>query len=719
MTNDWGDFNQAVEQQTSSGKKYNVEDIRSRMLTNIHAILRYLLPKGVFQADRFVVGDLQGNSGKSLVITVSGDKAGLWQDFSTGECGDLFTLWANIYGLDAKQNFSEVLQDIEGWIGGDYKDKYTKTADTKPIPPIDELGAFTGKWDYFDSQGKLIACVYRYDPEDGKKQFRPWDAKLRKYKAPIPRPLYNQPQMVTAKQVILVEGEKAAQALNNIGVCATTAMNGAKAPIDKTNWKPLTGKDVVIWPDKDKAGWEYAENVAMHLQHSGISSISILHPPDDKPEKWDAADAVSEGLDINQFLGSVTRSEIKTASSTSINLYDWIADKYDGDAPEQTFLVQDTFPMGMVSLLAAMGDTGKGMLTLNLALQVATGTAPATSVSPSPHAFGNSVKEFGTAVIFTAEDDKNEVHRRLERLDPHRIRSRKENRKKLLIIPLPSAGGVFPIVNSTKEGSEITKQYQEIYNQLVQIPDLKLVVFDPLSSFIHADVNSDPAAGSFATGILAALAYETGASLIIPHHMRKPTGGKSITTAEQARDAIRGTSALVDGVRLAYALWPAPEEVQMMIFKLLEEKSERNAVYQGAVVKANSPADRTIRTYLRNKTGLLVDVTQRLAEVKTPDEALKEMLIFSIARAARNGHPFTHTGGSGVFKQRNRLTQVLHGVGRHKLEKLVQSLMNERPPQIVKGKASGSTEDKWLDIPDGPFARGEGEFQHGADEVEI
>jgi len=31
---------------------------------------------------------------------------------------------------------------------------------------------------------------------------------------------------------------------------------------------------------------------------------------------------------------------------------------------------------------------------------------------------------------------------------------------------------------------------------------------------------------------------------------------------EQARDAVRGTSAIVDGVRMVYALWPAPEDNQ-------------------------------------------------------------------------------------------------------------------------------------------------------------
>ena len=47
---------------------------------------------------------------------------------------------------------------------------------------------------------------------------------------------------------------------------------------------------------------------------------------------------------------------------------------------------------------------------------------------------------------------------------------------------------------------------------------------------------------------------------------------------------------------------------------------------------------------------------------------------------------------------------------------MVQDLLNESV--LVKGKASGSKEDKWLDVPDGPFAKGVGEFVLGADKGE-
>ena len=71
--------------------------------------------------------------------------------------------------------------------------------------------------------------------------------------------------MRSAVEVILVEGEKAAEALINQGLCATTAMNGASAPVEKTDWSPLAAKRVLIWPDKDTAGWHYAEAAAQAL----------------------------------------------------------------------------------------------------------------------------------------------------------------------------------------------------------------------------------------------------------------------------------------------------------------------------------------------------------------------------------------------------------------------------------------------------------------------
>lgn len=164
------------------------------------------------------------------------------------------------------------------------------------------MHAVTAKWDYLDATGKLIAVVYRYDPPGQKKQFRPWDAKRHKMAPHDPRPLYNQPGMVSAAQVVLVEGEKCARALIDAGVNATTAMHGANAPVDKTDWSPLAGKAVLIWPDRDKPGWEYAAQAAQAVLTAGAKSCHIMYPPEDATEGWDAADAIAEGFDVATFL---------------------------------------------------------------------------------------------------------------------------------------------------------------------------------------------------------------------------------------------------------------------------------------------------------------------------------------------------------------------------------------------------------------------------------
>lgn len=713
----WRDFNDAEPQNPDAAHvrdfSETTEEIKARMIFNIRGVLSYLLPGGVYRAGKFVAGDVRGNRGDSLSVELNGPKAGMWHDFATGEGGDIIALWAAVSGHNTRTEFPAIMEDIRGWLDGYNRTYHDDRAAKTKSPPLDELGPVTAKWDYLDDDGKLIANVYRYDPPGGK-QFRPWDVVNRKTKAPDPRPLYNRPGIKDAQEVVLVEGEKAAQALIDKGIPATTAMNGATAPPEKTDWSPLRGKRVLIWPDKDGPGWQYAQSAAQAILSTGAHSVSVLLPPEDKPAKWDAADAVEDGMNVAAFISNADRQSV-SPEKTTLDLADWHATRYSGEAPEQRFLVEGSFPMGVVSILAAMGDTGKGMLSLDLALSVATEEPSKVSVNPGPVAFGGPVREFGTAVIFTAEDDQGEVHRRLQRLDPKEVRLKSPER--LIVVPLPNAGGPIPLVVNGKDGPEVTPQFKKLREQILGLRDLKLVVFDPLASFIHADVTSDPAAGSFATGLLASLATETGAAVIVAHHMRKPQGNRPITSVEQARDAVRGTSAIVDGVRMVYALWPAAEDHQTYVFKALDEEYTRNAIYQGAVVKANGPADRTIRTYRRVETGLLVDVTEQLKESRLPVEDLSEMLVTAVIQAAEDGQPFTHTGNSGVFKQRNRLPVVFHEMGRNKIEKLVQDLLNARPAVLVKGMSDGSKELKWLDVPDGPFARGVGHFTHGAHRV--
>ncbi len=310
MTGAWNDFNDAPDQtRPKPEERLTSDDLKERLHGRLREVLFHLLPHGKIRNGKFVVGDVHGNKGDSLCVELSGAKIGMWHDFATGDGGDILSLWGAVHGLDPHYRFPDIVSAVHEWLG---------TA-ARPIPKskaeeAEDLGPHSAKWDYLNAQGDLIACVYRYDTPSGK-EFRPWDVKARKCRAPEPRPLYNQPGIASAKNVVLVEGEKCADAMIALGICATTAMNGANAPVDKTDWSPLYGKHVIIWPDHDEAGKHYADSVVGKLRTLGVASIAILIPPDDKPAGWDVADAVRDGMDIPAFLASTPRMTIPPASA--------------------------------------------------------------------------------------------------------------------------------------------------------------------------------------------------------------------------------------------------------------------------------------------------------------------------------------------------------------------------------------------------------------------
>jgi len=296
------DYNNASDQlipKTPQELSAERDKLRTTLLDRLEDVLFHLFPAGYVEGRKFYIGNVRGDHGDSMDVTLDGAEAGLWSDFATGDGGDIFALWAAARGWDTKRDFPKLIAEISDWLGT-APEPTSRPALPPKGPPVDDLGPYTGKWDYLDAQGKLLACVYRYDTPQGK-EFRPLDVKARKRKAPEPRPLYNQPGIAETTCVVLVEGEKCADAMIAQQICATTAMNGANAPVEKTDWSPLIGKQVLIWPDNDVPGRVYADRVAEHLRNLGIA-VSIAAVPENKPEGWDAADAVEEGFDAVPLL---------------------------------------------------------------------------------------------------------------------------------------------------------------------------------------------------------------------------------------------------------------------------------------------------------------------------------------------------------------------------------------------------------------------------------
>lgn len=76
--------------------------------------------------------------------------------------------------------------------------------------------------------------------------------------------LYRLPVLGEADQVYVVRGEETADLFREVGVPATTSARGNQT-VERTDWRPLAGKQVFILPDFGQPGDAYAKAVAGQL----------------------------------------------------------------------------------------------------------------------------------------------------------------------------------------------------------------------------------------------------------------------------------------------------------------------------------------------------------------------------------------------------------------------------------------------------------------------
>ena len=714
----------------------------------LHALLE-TYPSGIQRGKEFFIGSLRGEAGKSLRINI--DTSSPW--FMTGkdfESGDGIGGICKVFKEGRGWSIAETAKYFQDYLPREYvappenivkpNNPINFSVMSSPVVPqapqqpeqkqtISPSTPFEEEYPYTDEDGVVLVTVRKYFDRDvtgeivrdsagkPKKQFRQF--MNGRQGVPEPRPLYNIPNISGASKVIWVEGEKCANALTELGYAATCTIGGAGMLSENTAHKfdftQLRNKELVLWPDNDEAGKKLARIVEAKAKEAGAKSTLILQIPATKEEKWDAADAIDEGFDIEKFIKS---QESKIKKPISLLDESLLIDKYFvGSPPEQKFLIGDTIPLGVPTVFAAAGDSGKGMMTLDLAMKVASGASMQS-------AFGGLVAEHGDVILITAEDDKGEMHRRISRLDPQKYREHYDH--KLRILPLPNLGGVFPIMQKFDNSYLMGAEFERIYEQMLELSNLKLIIIDPMASFVHADVNADPAAGAAFMGLLAQMATETGATVMVNHHMAKIKDNEPVKTPEQARNLIRGTSAIVDGVRCAFSVWSVDESTGKQRCRDLNIEYTRNGVFDGAVVKSNGPANRDIRHFIRNpNTGLLEDRSadiRSLAMSTTVRQRLEHIAEFvrmreNEGRAVSFGgkddglYPAVHESNSG-----EPCVIFLKGAGKEStIKAAITSAISAGLIRRYTLTAGGT--EKWLGAMDGPLAHGEYERQTGRDNI--
>lgn len=158
------------------------------------------------------------------------------------------------------------------------------------------------EYDYVDEDGTLLFQVVRLRPKSFR-QRRPdgmggWIWKL----GDTRRVLYRLPEIVESvaleRTIYVVEGEKDADRLVGLGLCATTNPGGVG------KWRTeystvLRGAHVAILPDNDKPGWAHAEAVAESLR-SVAEHVRVVELPG-LPEKSDVSDWLRAGGTVEEL----------------------------------------------------------------------------------------------------------------------------------------------------------------------------------------------------------------------------------------------------------------------------------------------------------------------------------------------------------------------------------------------------------------------------------
>ena len=435
--------------------------------------------------------------------------------------------------------------------------KYFKTAN-EAIASISEYkGAYSKYWTYTDCDGKPESVVVRWDTKAGK-EIRPVSKTAKGWANKAmdsPRNLYKLPSLDSAEIVYVAEGEKAADSLIGLGLTATTSQGGSKA-VTKTDWSPLSGKNVAILPDNDNAGEQYAADVIKQLaQLKPLPKVRIARLPE-LPDKGDAFDFVVSFEEDREMCLFAIQACVETAKEVSLD------GLFKKQKPQQTMEVS-TIPIlvnlddvvskavswlwinriaeGKLTMISGDPCLGKSTFTMDIAARVSSGEPWADS--PAIH------REPGGVVILSAEDDLADT------IKP-RLQAAGANMKRIVSLKA---------VRRTCDGAvnetmfSLATDMPQLREAVRQVDDCRLVIIDPISAYLG---NTDSHKDAQVRGLLAPLselASDMGVAIISVAHLNKSNGNKAIYRTG-------GSIAFVAAVRSAYVVIKDPKDPERRLF---------------------------------------------------------------------------------------------------------------------------------------------------------
>lgn len=153
------------------------------------------------------------------------------------------------------------------------------------------------KYPYVDENGEVIYIKERYNYSDNTKSFAFNKPDGSNGVNGVRRVPFNLSGIMDASTIYFVEGEKCAQALIDAGLAATTLDSGSNSKWDTSFNQFFYGKNVIIIPDNDAPGKNYAIKILNNLQDA---KVLLLHGLRDKEDIYDW---LKKGHKVNELFG--------------------------------------------------------------------------------------------------------------------------------------------------------------------------------------------------------------------------------------------------------------------------------------------------------------------------------------------------------------------------------------------------------------------------------
>lgn len=349
-------------------------------------------------------------------------------------------------------------------------------------------------YDYTDANGELLFQVCRFEPKTFRQRRRTPDGEWMWGLGDVAPVLYRLPDVIEAvamgRTVYVVEGEKDADLLAELGYCATTAPMGAG------KWREafadvLAGAPVVVLPDNDDPGRTHAEGVAATCFERG-SLVKVVQLPD-VPPKGDVSDWLDQGHDLDELQRVVDAAmpwHPDPETRDCWRLDELLANPAVMKPP--TAVVPYLAYEARCTMLAAMEKSGKSTLTGYIASRVSTGRP-----------FLGRPCVAGVVLIVGLEEFIGDCARRLEHFgaDPKRVH---------VMNRVPSDPAARPLAIT-----RYLTRYQPV-----------LVIVDSLIAYGRGSVTDWNASAQAEPVVqqITDLAHESGAAVILIHHAKKADG---------------------------------------------------------------------------------------------------------------------------------------------------------------------------------------------------